>query len=315
MANVNASGTVWNDANFVGTLFRIGADDTAFLRTIGGLNGGRQVNSWEFALASTWSLEAASQPAITEAASVTAPDPYTFVRSQDTNTCQIFQRTAAVTYAKLSNGGTVSGIAVMGETQPVMDEMSFQLAGTLLQVSRDMDHTFLNGVYAQATASNVAPKTRGIFNASSGGTNTVAAGTVALSSSLINELLREMVANGAKLVNPVVWLNAFQKQQISSIYGYAPTDRNVGGVNIKTIETDFCTLGVAFDPHVETDRILIADMSVIKPVFLPVPDKGIVVVEPLSKKGAVEEMQVYTQAGLDYGPEEYHGTITGLTTS
>ena len=34
-----------------------------------------------------------------------------------------------------------------------------------------------------------------------------------------------------------------------------------------------------------------------------------------SKTGAAEKGQIYMQAGLDYGAEEYHGKITGLATS
>lgn len=56
-------------------------------------------------------------------------------------------------------------------------------------------------------------------------------------------------------------------------------------------------------------------MAFCSPVFLPVPGKGVLFYEELSKTGAAEEGQIYGQLGLDYGPEEYHGTITGLATS
>lgn len=314
MANTTSSATVWNAANFVGTLFRIGADTTPFLSAIGGMNGGYTVNSWAFPLASTWALEAAAQPQISESAANTAPDPVTYVRSQDTNYCQIFQKTADVTYSKQSNTGNVSGLSILG-TQEVPNEKAFQVKGAMLQVARDMDFTFLNGIGSATTSSTGYYKTQGVFTASSGGTCTVAAGSTALSSSLINQLLRELVAAGAPLRQPTILANAFQIQQLSSIYGYQPTSWNQGGVAVRTILTDFCTMGVMFDPHVETDRICIAEMSVIKPVFLPVVGKGIVVVEDLAKLGAADRTQVYVQAGLDYGPEEYHGTLTGLTTS
>ena len=64
-----------------------------------------------------------------------------------------------------------------------------------------------------------------------------------------------------------------------------------------------------------TSTLLIADLSVCKPVFLPVPGKGVLFYEELSRTGASEKGHLYGQIGLDYGPEEYHGTITGLTTS
>jgi hypothetical protein len=61
--------------------------------------------------------------------------------------------------------------------------------------------------------------------------------------------------------------------------------------------------------------LLIADLAVCSPVFLPVPEKGVLFYEELSKTGASEKGQIYGQIGLDYGPEEYHGTITSLATS
>jgi hypothetical protein len=124
-----------------------------------------------------------------------------------------------------------------------------------------------------------------------------------------------MATNGATFANPVIFVNAYQKQVISSIYGYAPTDRNVGGVNINQIETDFAMLGIVWAPKMPTDTLLIADMSVINPVFCPVPDKGVLFYEELSRTGASEKGQVYGQIGLDTGPEEYHGVISGLATS
>lgn len=315
MANTASSGTVWNDANYVGPLFRIGADSTPFLSAIGGMNGGRRVTSWAFPLAVPWSLEAAAQPAITESTANTAPDPVTYVRGQDTQYVQIFQKTADVTYSREGDTGTISGLALAGESVEVLDEMGFQVKGALLQVARDMDYTFLNGISQASTGVTAAWKSQGIFTASSGGTCTVAAGSTALSKSLINQLLREMVAQGAPLRDPAFLTNAFQLQQISDIYGFAPQDRTIGGVAIKRIVTDFGIMSVLFDPHVETDRICIADLAFCRPAFMKVPGKDLVIIEDLAKLGAADRKQVYTVAGLDFGPEEFHGTLTGLTTS
>jgi hypothetical protein len=89
----------------------------------------------------------------------------------------------------------------------------------------------------------------------------------------------------------------------------------VGGYNIKQIETDFAELGIVWAPQVPAATLLIADLSVCSPGGRPVPEKGVLFYEELSKTGASENGQIYGQIGLDYGPEEYHGTITGLATS
>jgi hypothetical protein len=320
MPNVNAIATSWNCPNYTGELFLIGANQTPFLNMIGGLQGGniRTVADFQFPLAQPWALEAAAQPAVTEQASLTAPTPWTYVRDQDINTVQIFHRAVTVSYAKQSVVGQVvadgtTGLVDITGVQPVQNERDFQISAHMRQIAVNVDYTFLNGAYQKATNATTAAKSRGIITAAT--TNTLAAGGAALSKPLIDSLLRTMASNGSEFVNPVIFVNAFQKQRISDIYGYAPQDRNIGGYNINQIETDFAILGIVWAPNVPAATLLIADLSVCSPVFLPVPEKGVLFYEELSKTGAAEKGQIYGQVGLDYGPEEYHGTITGLATS
>ena len=222
-----------------------------------------------------------------------------------------------MSYAKQSTSRVVAADATTGDamlgTQPINDGLDFQIQGNLRQISLDAEYTFLQGTYQQATDAATAAKTRGIITATS--TNAVAAGSATLSKALIDALLRTMAAAGSVFVNPVIFVNAFQKQKLSDIYGYAPENRNVGGINIQQIETDFAQLGVVWAPRMPTGTLLIAEMSVCAPVFCPVPGKGLLFYEELSKTGAAEKGQLYGQMGLDYGPEEYHGKITGLATS
>lgn len=320
MANTNAAATRWNCPNYTGELYLIGANQTPFLNMIGGLQGGaiRTVADFQFPLAQPWSLEAPAQPNITETDSLTAPNPWTYVRAQDINTVQIFQRQVSVSYAKQSVVGSVvadttTRLQDITGTQPIQNEKDFQIMAHMRQIAVDADHTFLNGTYGQATSAAHAARTRGIITGTT--TNAVNASSAALSRALLNQLLRTMAANGAQFVNPVIFVNAFQKQKISEIYGYAPQDRNVGGFNINQIETDFATLGIVWAPNVPAASLLIADLSVCAPVFLPVPEKGVLFYEELSKTGASEKGQIYGQMGIDYGPEEYHGKITSLATS
>jgi hypothetical protein len=286
---------------------------------IGGLQGGAiaTVQAFEFPVAQPWSLETAAQPAITETASLTASTYLkSYVRGQDVNTVQIFEKTISASYAKQSVTGTVyvSGAGnVMLGPQPVGNEMDWQAAATLQQVAVDIEYTFLQGTYQQATSAAVAAKSRGMVSACT--TNTVAAGTAPLTKDLCDQLFRTMAGNGSLFQNAVIFVNAFQKQKLTNIYGYAPDDRNVGGVNIKQIEMDFGMLGIVWAPFMPTDTMLVAELSVCKPVFCPVPNKGVLFRDVLSKTGAADTEMIYGQIGLDHGPEEYHGTITGLTTS
>ncbi len=299
------------DLNYLGDLFLIGANQTPFLNMIGGLNGGKRTKSFQFPLAQPWSLSAASQNTQSEATSAAAGTPTTITRAQDYNSAQIMKYDVAVSYAKQSTTGEFSGIQVEGN-QPVQDELAFQKSAALRQMAIDVEYSFLQGSFTDVSAPATNQKTRGIIAGTT--TNAVAAASATLSKDLIQSLLKEMADNGSQFNNPVIFVNAFQKQKLSDIYGYAPTDRNVGGINIKTIETDFTTLGVVYAPQMTTSVLQIADLSVCAPMFVPFEGQAVSFTD-LSKTAAQEGGFWYTQVGLDYGAEEYHGKITGLATS
>ncbi len=312
MSNV-AAGTVWNLPNFVGEIYTASAEQTKFLNMIGGLSGGGlQTQNFEFPVDQEFAHEAAAQPAITETASLTAPTAISYVRAQNKNVCQIFMEKVSMSYERMSNQQRLSGIATAGTMETPTDERTWQIQKALKKIARDMEYTALNGAYQIATSASVANKTRGVIAAAS---NTTAAGSVRLTKSLFDTTFQAMYDAGALFTNIVIWVGGFQKRQTSQIYGYAPTDRNVGGVNVKAIETDFGTMGIELNRFMPAGTVLIADMAYIKPVFQPVPDKGNFFYEPLSKAGASEDGQIYGKFGVAHGPGFMHGTITGLATS
>lgn len=314
MAQVSGQGTIWNLVNYFGDLFTADQIATPFLTMIGGLTGGAQTPNFEFPTSSEYDFPAEAQPAITETDSLTAPAATAAVPGQVKNVTQIFQRAVSLSYSKLSNAGRLTGINTVGSQNNMNDALAFNIDYNLKIIARDVEESFLNGAYAISTASNVANKTRGMMAAAalSGGT-VVAAAAAALSKPLLQQLFREMFLAGAKFENVVLWTNALQKQRITDIYAYAPEDRNVGGVNIKQIETDFGNIGVApAHRFMDTDSIGAFEMSVIKPVTQPVPEKGNMFYEVLAKTGASDNGQLYGQIGLDHGPAFAHGVITGL---
>jgi len=296
------------DLNYLGQLFMIGANQTPFLNAIGGLSGGRTAQSFLFPVAQPWALNSASQPAITEAASAAAAAATTYTRGQDTNTVQIFKYDYAVSFAKQSTTGEIAGIAINGD-QPVKDELAFQRMAQMRQMAVDVEYSFLQGTYQAATNASTAAKTRGLIAAISA--NAVAGGSAYLTKAMIQELLREMAANGAIFQNMAILCNAYQKQGLTDLYGYAPEDRNIGGVNVKQIETDFCMLAPMWAPYMPTTSVVIAEMSACAPVFCPYEGQIIADV-PTAVTAAQKGGFIYSQIGLDYGPEEYHGKITDL---
>ncbi len=312
--NVNGVGTVWNLPNYAGELFTADPTNTPFLTAIGGLTGGMQTEDFEFATDSQYSLPEPEQPSISETASLTAPQPSNIVRDQSTNVTQIFQEKISISYVKMANAKRMSGLNTAGQQNNVPDEKSWQISRALEKIARDVEYTFLNGVFAKSTKADVANKTRGMIELCSDG-NTIAAGSRKLTKANMQTLFKKMYDAGAVFKNMVLWVNSTQKQIITDLYSYAPTDRNLGGTNIKQLETDFGNIGISLNRFVPQDTVLAAEMSVIAPVFQPVPGKGNFFYETLAKTGASEDGQIFGQIGLDHGPKFMHGTITGLTAS
>ena len=281
--NITGTGNTFNLPNFAGDLFTASPMQTPFLSMIGGLSGGMKTENDEFP---TGQLYEFPNEAIT------------------------------ITYAKMANRGKLSGLNTAGQAANPTSELDWQVAQRLKKIARDVEFTFLNGTFNKATASNQANKTRGMFELCSTGT-TIAAGNAAISVDLLKQLFKAMADAGAMFGNMVLFCGSDQKQRITALYekqlGYnTPASRNIGGMNITELETDFFKMGVAYNPFVPNDRILIADVSACAPVFQDVPGKGTLFLEDLAKTGAAEKKQIYGEIGLDHGPAFLHGSITGL---
>lgn len=322
MANVNNVGTTWNLPNYAGELFTADAMQTPLLSMIGGLSGGKQTTNFEFPTAVLFDYPEAEQPEISEMESSVAPDAVMIGREQESNVVQIHQEVVNLTYAKQSNSGRMSGLNDAGDCSGIADERAFQVQHKLIKIARDVEHSFINGRYQKSTTSTVANKTRGLLELCESG-NTVDASGAALSKELLQQLFRMMAEGGAYFTNMVMFLPAVQKQALSEIYAsqmggsviYTPSQRNVGGVNITEIETDFCRLGVCWNRFMPEDSILVADVAHLAPVFQAVPGKGVLFEEELAKTGAADKIQIYGQIGLAHGPAFLHGAIKGLATA
>lgn len=314
MPNVTGTGTVQNLPNFAGALYTPSSVATPFLSMIGG-RAVKTTNS-EFPTSSEYSHETPAQPTISETASLTAPKPVTYVRDQKKNVVQIFHEKVSVSYERLGNSGRLSGINTAGTQPAVTDELDFQTARALEKISRDIEYTFINGVYQLSTGSSEANKTRGIVEAC--GTVADAEGAV-LSKAKLNELFRLAYAAGVDLAggNIVLMCNTEVKQMLSDVYGSQwganlPTTRNVGGFNLRQIETDFGMLSIMLHPFVAQGQLLGVDVGKCRPVEQDTPGKGNFFREALSKTGAAEEYQIFGHIGLDHGPSFAHFRLDNI---
>lgn len=309
MAAVAGQGTTFNMPNFVGELFHLTPRETPFLSMIGGLTGGLRTRSVNIA----WQTDdnaAAAQPAILEGADATFSER---TPSQEGNVVQIFQEGIELSYTAQAATDDLSGVSMLGN-QPVQDKMSRQRWLKLAKVARDVEFSFLQGTYAKPADNSTARKTRGLSSAIT--TNNIAAAGAQLTKALIDDLLAAMFASGSPFFMPVILVNGYQKRKLSDIYGYAPESRNVGGLNIMQIETDFAgTLGVVLDRHQPADELTVVEVSVCAPVILTDGKHPVFSFEPLAKTGSADKEQLYGEIGLHYGPERWHGKVSGLATT
>lgn len=317
MATVSGQGTTFNLPNYTGELFSVSPSDTPLLSAIGGLTGGKGTKSTEF----EWQTEdlestSANNSKVEGAAAPTASG---VSRTNVSNVVEIHQESVEVSYTKQAATALHAGINSDG-SNPVLDELTHQILLKLRKIAVDVEKSFLTGAYAKPANNSTARTTRGVLTAIT--TNVFAnAGTPrALTKAIVDNALKDMFTNGASLdqSSTVLMVGAAQKVALSNLYSAAtlnqPTQtRNIGGVAIDTLVTDFGTFGVMLNRWMPAGKIGIVDLGVCAPVFLEIPGKGHLFAEPLSKTGASEKYQVYGEIGLEYGPEVYHGLISDLS--
>lgn len=300
--------------NYSGQLFDKTNTDTPLVSML----PRRNTNSVEFVVNSTYATESPSMPAISETASLTAPESTYVTRAQETNVVQIYQYSTAVSYQKQANTGTLAGANIAGQANNVPNEFDFQMAAKTKKARTDLEYTLINSKYNKATTDAQINKTRGLVEAIK--TNTLDAQTKELNYDNVGEILRKMAKNNADMSDLVIMCDDVTKAQITNNFAklpgfLLPNSRTVGGLNIDQIITPSGTVGLMPHRMLPEGTALIVNLSVLEIVEMPIPGKGNFFWEPLAKVGAGDKGQLYGTAGLDYGPEWYHGKITNIATT
>lgn len=289
---------------------------TPLLQAIGGKT--KYTNSVEFVLGQNYTAEDGEIPAISETASLTAPDATFITRSQNTNVTQIFMESLAISYAKQSNMGTLGGVNIAGQVANPQNELNFQIARKMEKIKRSIEKTFIQGTFNKADGDNKVNKTRGLISAIT--SNKIDLGGKALDIWAINDLLIQMKANNADITGLTLWLDAVSLNQLNGSaveYGVPLGQPYTGtyGIQIRDLLLPSGTVSLALGEFLPAGTILVLNLGAISPVEQPVPGKGNFFLEELAKVGAGTKYQIFGQIGLDYGAEHLHGIITNISTT
>lgn len=314
MADVIA--TSFEVLNYSGMLFNKGNTRTPLSSIIGGK--AVTTNHCEFVTGQEYEGGGdGSQPEISESKSLTAPDSTVTKRKQNTNVTQIFQESVGVSYAKQSNMGTLSGINVAGQQVNPMNELDFQVAAKMQKIARDVEYTFINGVYSKATKDDEANKTRGLIPAIT--SNVLSMNGKALGLWDVAEAVRLIYGSNAPTTGLCLWCDAVALFQINADavqngLTVVPAAREINGIKLSSVKTPIGEVYLFLGECLPTGTSMLLNLDVIRPVHQPVPGKGNFFLEQLAKAGAGEKYQIFGQLGLDHGPEWYHAKLTGLST-
>jgi hypothetical protein len=290
MPGVAAIANTYNSPNFVGELFALTPTDTPFLSAIGGLTGGKRANG----IVHTWSMYdlRPPDPNRQRPEGADAPSLESRVRGQDRNVLEIHQETVGVTYTRQAaqtmfagTGSPNPNAAAIGGTNAVDNEMDWQTRQSLVQIARDVEVGFLVGKMQEPTDNSTVRKTKGIIEATK--TNVITnAQPAPLTEKMILDLLQKVWENGGIQISKtaVLMCNGWQKRVLTNEFitkkNYREESRNVAGVTVTTIETDFGRLGIMLNRYMPADTVQVASLDQCAPVLLETPGRGFLFSEP-----------------------------------
>ncbi len=318
MAGITGMATSFDLPNFVGDLFDISPEDTPFLSAIGGLTGGRPAYDkrfeWEY-----YDLRAAANNR-QRLEGADAPTAEQRVRKNAKNVVEIHQEAVEITYTRQSLADRGGYATTLRGQSPVADEMRWQLDQHLKQIARDVDYGFLTGTYQEPEDNATPRKTRGLLEAIV--TNVIDMNGAVPTRDAIDALFQLAYENGGiqEGETRTIIVGPAMKRLVTKLYirdttqGFYQQSRNVGGVNLMQIETDFGSAAVMVDRYMPNGDLVVCSLEECAPRFLEVPNKGFLFWEPLAKTGSKDRSQVYGEIGLEYGNERKHAKMVEATT-
>ena len=318
MASTAANGLITNLANYQGEWIGIGQRKYPFssLLGMGAMERGeespfREVGAMKYNMSQTYSLDAASQPAITENGTFSAASSSVYATTQNTNYCQIFREGVKFSDLKLSDR-SISGNAIDGDIF-AMQEFQKQLMIHLEQMKRDFEYSIINGSGQDGSADpDVAFKIDGLYTALS--TSKIDASAAAVSKALIESLAVSMLDNGADMEDMYFMCRADLLMDINTLYGVQPRSESRGGINlIELVIPGMPPVKLVYNDVVPSGVLLAVDMGHCEGVSNTTPGLPQISFRQTANVGQGEIGEVFAKIGLDFGHESKHGALYNLS--
>lgn len=313
MAGITALGTTYNLPNYAGILYMLTPTDTPFFSAIGGLTGGGQTTDTEF----EWSIEdlrAAGQNTALEGQP--APTRQNRVRAQVKNVCQIHQEAVGVSYTKQAATGRRAGLA-NDQRNAVVDELDHQTELMLKQMVRDVEWSFLNGVYQLPSDNSTQRKTRGLLaaittNAVDASAGVTATGTAAAATDLIT-----LASHGLAIGDTIVFtsVGAATPLVVDTTYFVAASGFTTGAFKVTTIKGG-AAVDITVDGTVIWSKGVTLTKAMVDDLLQSCFDNGGIMESETATMivGSAQKRAVtaaYTAAG--YVTKELAGNVGGVT--
>ena len=256
----------------------------------------------------------------------------TFANPSTNATARRTQGIMAATATNVSDKGTLVGNGgVTIATNGTMTEATHGLIVGDAVVARALGTGAIgvldeDQLYYVLTAPDANTFTIGTRPLSAGGTTITFAGTgtadfykaADLTAPFVVDLLQTVWDNGgiANSETATLMCNSTLKRALTKLFvsdkNYQELTRDVGGVHVNTLETDFGRLNIMLNRYMPSGALQVVSLDECAPVFLPIPGRGFLFEEPLAKQGAADRSQLYGEIGLKYGNEKAHGKLLGI---
>lgn len=321
MGSTEATAQSYNATNVIGQVIKIGAaaNTGKFLAAIGGLNGARRVRSQTFDMLASYALDTPSPTTAlqSETDTLSAGAAKFYAKTPVSNCVQIMKYDVIVSdllkAARDQYADPTAYNAFMSPNLPQVSPFDEQSAMKMEQLSADWEAACLAGTRVVRAAVGTDVATGGLTDATIGiQTNTVNASNAALDSSMISELLVSMANNGAPFRNLCIVAKPTYIDQLNALYGFAPQDRNVGGVMLNQIFTTYGPVSLVWSNAAPANILIIADLAFIRPVVLPHEGGVDILLKEFLDGASAQKGYLEGYIGVDFGHESLHGKVYGL---